>query len=313
MCKETDELSNSGADGSILGRISRLIWMMQEIRNNPIQRINEFINRAKVSRSQFYKDKTCLARFGFTFEYKRDKGFVIVEDRLSASPDLTLSDRMILMFALRHVCTSGDGHLAARALEVGRKLASGLDEPFRTHIIDSFNHTVIQDGYGCSPQILDSLNEAIAQGKRLQILYQSASDWKTSWRVVDPLRIYFLQRYLYLYARTQDTENRFKVFRISRIKEVKETGIRFDTGIDDDGFYGKLENAFNFFIGKEPKEIKVRFTGKSIPYILETKWHSSQKVVSQDVDSVVLSLKVAEPEEVVWWAKQFEGQVIFTK
>jgi hypothetical protein len=43
-----------------------------------------------------------------------------------------------MMFALRHLCSSGDGHLVAKALEVGRKLAGGLQEPFRTQIMETF-------------------------------------------------------------------------------------------------------------------------------------------------------------------------------
>ena len=48
--------------------------------------------------------------------------------------DLSLSDWIILMFALKHLSTSGDGMLTARGWK-GRKLAGGLDYPFREHLL----------------------------------------------------------------------------------------------------------------------------------------------------------------------------------
>ncbi|WP_156181109.1 hypothetical protein, partial [Desulfovibrio sp. TomC] len=69
-------------------RVVRLIWIIQEVRSNPHQGIDQFISRAGISRSQFYKDRASLADFGFTFDYKKGYGFHVTEDRLSSAQDL---------------------------------------------------------------------------------------------------------------------------------------------------------------------------------------------------------------------------------
>ena len=305
-------LNESSTNHDKSSRIMRLIWLMQEIRNNPRQEIESFIARAEISRSQFYKDKASLKEFGFSFEYKKGIGFHVVEDRLAPAQDLTLSDRLIIMFSLGHISAHGEGHLAAKALHVARKLASGLDEPFRSQVTEAFNQEVLNKSYSCDPSIFDFIQEAVSKGKRIRILYHSSRDWKTSWRVIDPLRLYFLQRYLYLYARTHDEGAKFKTYRISRIKEVKETGLFFDTCVDDGGFYRKLKNAFSCYIGDEVHQVTIRFQGDVIPFIVDTEWHFSQNIQWENESSILFSVKVAEPQEVVWWAKQFDGQLVAT-
>ncbi|WP_231584069.1 helix-turn-helix transcriptional regulator, partial [Desulfovibrio sp. TomC] len=223
---------------------------------------------------------------------------------------LSLSDRLIVTFALRHVCSVGEGHVAVKALQVAKKLACGLDEPFRTQVVDIFNQTVMRDSCGCDSTTLDTLQSAVATGNRLKIYYQSSRDWKTTWREVDPLRVYFLQRYMYLYARTQEKSSPFRVFRVSRIKEIQKTGIFFDVCVDDGGFYKKLSNAFNFYIGESSREVKIRFKGAVIPFVVDTEWHHSQKIEWENTGSIIFSVQVAEPKEVIWWAKQFDGEVV---
>ena len=137
---EKSRRSEKADDGP--ARIQRLLWLIQEIRNDPHQEFSALLRRAGISKSQFYKDRTTLAKFGFVFEYRKGRGFRITEDRLSPVFHLTLSDRLLMMFALRHLCSSGDGHLVAKALEVGRKLAGGLEEPFRTQIMETCRGSV---------------------------------------------------------------------------------------------------------------------------------------------------------------------------
>jgi predicted DNA-binding transcriptional regulator YafY len=286
-------------------RIHRLLWLIREIRHDPKQDLKSLLSRADISRSQFYKDKNVLATFGFSFEYKTGQGFQILEDRLISSIDLSLSDRILIMFSLRHLYASGEGHLAARALEAGRKLVYGLDEPFRSQILQEFDNVVIRQGYGCDPRILEGVEEAVRNRKRIKILYESRRSQQTSWREVDPLRIYFLQKALYLYARCPNDDPKYRTLRISRVKEIKQSGVTFSNTVDDDDFYYKLENAFEHFMGKETSEVIIRFTGSAIEYIKETLWHASQRLEMQADGSVLFKVNVSEPREVLWWALQF--------
>ncbi len=292
------------------GRVGRLLWIIQEIRNDPRQSVQSLIRRAGVSRSQFYKDRRELQALGFAFEYKTGKGFQITEDRLTEGMDLTLSDRLLLMFALRGLYASGDGHLVARALEVGRKLANGLDEPFRTQILDEFDRVVIQYSYGCRPHVLEALEKAIAERRRVRVIYDSRRSGTADWREIDPLRLFFLRRALYLYARCPNHDPLHRTFRVSRIQTVHPTAIIFPLSAFNDDFYAELANAFECFMSKTAHEITLRFTGPSATYVSETLWHPSQRITKDGDDAILFTVRVAEPKEVEWWGRQFGGEVV---
>jgi|GEM_PF-1096893 len=290
-------------------RVHRLLWLIQEIRNDPRQELKALLARAGISRAQFYKDRDVLGSMGFVFDYKTKEGFLIREDRLSASIDLTLSDRILLMFALRHLYTCGDGHLVARALTVAKKLAGGLEEPFRGQVTAEFDQVVIREGYGCDPKVIEALEKAIQERRRLKIFYESRRSDKTEWREIDPLRIYFLQRTLYLYGKLIGGNPPYRTFRISRIKEVHPTGMCLAPQTVDDGFYRELGNAFQYFMGPEAHEVVIRFKGRAVEYISETLWHPTQEIIPDGKDGILFKVKVAEPKEVIWWARQFGEDV----
>lgn len=301
--KLTCEAGGNG-DGS---RILRLLRLLSAIRDDPAQSLERVLKQFRISRSQFYKDRNALAELGFRFEYRKGAGFSIREDRLAPITGLSLSDRITLLFALEDLCASGDGLLAAKAIEVGRKLAGGLESPFREQLLGCFDNQVTQNAYGVKPAIFEMLSEAIREHRRIRILYYRSGVWQERWRLVDPKRIYMRERNLYLYARTaDDCPPAWKAFRLSRIKVVEPTGITFTPNPDeDDGFQEQQKNAFMAFLGSAPKPVTIRFTGDAIPYIKEQRWHCSQKLCEQPDGSLLFTVEVAEPMEVVRWARQF--------
>jgi predicted DNA-binding transcriptional regulator YafY len=282
--------------------------MVREIRNDPHQSLENLLKYLKISRSQFYKDRDELTANGFTFAYSKTKGFEITEDKLLPLTDLTLSDRLTLMFALEHLSVTGDSHLVAQTMTVARKLAGGLGEPFRTQLLLCYDHRIIQQAFAVQPQILDQLQDFINKGQRIKILYTRALDWTTRWRELEPRRIYLRQKTLYLYARTVDeTPPQWKVFRLNRIQEIQPTGMYFSfKPKEDDGFQLRMNNAFETFLGDQAKPISIKFHSHAAPFIKERQWHHSQKISELPDGGLILSLRVAEPKEALRWARQFD-------
>ena len=201
----------------------------------------------------------------------------------------------------------GDGLMAAKAVEVGRKLVSGLESPFREQLLQLFDAEVTEKAYGVRPEVFTALTKAVAEGRRIRILYCRSQDWTERWREIDPRRIYMRQRTLYLYARTVDDDPpAWKVFRLNRIREVKLTGVCLPPNPnEDDGFRERQKHAFMAFLGESPRQVKIRFTGEAVPYVREQQWHSSQQIEDNSDGSVTLTVSVAEPQEVIRWARQF--------
>lgn len=294
-------------------RITRLLRMAQEIRREPRQTQEALYQKLGVGRSQYYKDKDKLAEVGFRFDYHRSRGFRILEDRLTPITGLTLSDRLLLMFALEHLSAEGDGTLAALAMETGRKLASGLDSPFREQIQQSFDSLVTADTYGVKPEVLAALQDAVREGRRVRVLYTRSADWTQSWREIDPRRLYIRHRAMYLYARTADeTPPEWKIFRLSRMAEVRPTGVRFSWDpMQDDGFEEKQKNAFSGVFGDRLYDVRLRFTGSAMHYVMEKTWHHSQQI-QRSAHELLFSVRVSDPQEVLYWARQWgrEAEVL---
>lgn len=286
-------------------RVSRLLRIAQAIREDPYQPIRELQDRLGIGRSQFYKDKAALAQVGFRFEYSKSKGFRITEDKLTPITGLSISDRLVLMFALEQLCSTGDGTLAALAVDAGKKLVGGLPSPFREQLLACFE-TQVGTRFGVRPNILNALRDAVTHNQRVRILYTRSGTWEQRWRLVDPRHIYMRQRTLYLYARTADEEpERWKVFRISRIEEIEPTGISINWRPgEDDGFLEKQRNAFDAFLGEKAYAVTLRFTGQARHYIRERQWHPSQEL-KEEANALIFTVRVAEPMEVIRWARQF--------
>ena len=292
-------------DIAVASRTERLLHLISEIRNDPRRDLASILKQFNISRSQFYKDRTALAQIGFAFEYKKGLGFRILEDRLSPVLGLSLSESLIVMFALKHLCVTGDGHLAATALSAARKLAGGLPEPFFSETQRAFDRVVWCNGYGCSPETVKILEKAVADGRRLKIFYESPASGKNGWREIDPKRLYFVGRALYLHGKSHGDTHDYKVFRVSRIKKVRETGISLSADTVSDGFYENLGNAFSAFIGPNPQEVTLRFSGEAAQYAKEVLWHPSQRIEEKGDGVIHFTVSVAEPREVLWWSFQY--------
>ncbi|WP_298069562.1 WYL domain-containing protein [uncultured Mailhella sp.] len=291
-------------------RISRLLRIVQAIREDPHQKLDSLLSKLCIGRSQFYKDRNALAEAGFQFGYSRSSGFRILEDRFAPLTDLNFSDRLILMFALEQLSATGDGTLAALAVTAGRKLAGGLPRPFQDQLLACFDREVTSNGFGVKPEVFSALHEAVAEGRRLRILYTRSGIWKQGWREIDPRHIYMQGRVLYVYGRTVDeTPPQWKVFRVSRIERVQYTGMRvtWKPG-EDGGFLERRNNAFGAFIGADPHWITIRFTGQASHYVAEQQWHPSQKLEKTADGDVLFSVNVADVHEVIRWAKQFGSE-----
>ena len=127
-------------------------------------------------------------------------------------------------------------------------------------------------------EIFSVLSQAVTDGCRIKILYQSSEGWMIRWREIDPKRVYMQQKILHHYARIVDkNEFQWKILRLSRIQQIRFTGVSVTWHPDaDDGFLERQWNAFLAFLGTEKHPVSIRFTGNAAHYVLEEKWHSSQ-------------------------------------
>jgi predicted DNA-binding transcriptional regulator YafY len=58
----------------------------------------------------------------------------------------------------------------------------------------------------------------------------------------------------------------------------------------------------------EPQEVKIRFSAAQAPYIRERTWHPGQKIEPEGDGSIILTLHVADLDEVKRWLIGFGAE-----
>lgn len=283
-------------------RVSRLFSIITEVKANQTQSLAELLTRLNISRSQFYKDRKLLAEMGFCFRRKKG-GFAIEQDVSLPIKDFTLSERLALIMALRQLSASGESYLSFHGLEAARKLISSLDATWREATGVLFDDFVLKQGFGCEPVILNGLQKACQENRRVKISYQKPKAWSMQQYEFDPYFVYFQNRSMYVDGYCS-TRLDFRTFKVARIQSIIETPIRFQRKKDFDFKY-RHRGTFTAYSGSPEKEVVIRFSPKVKLYIQETLWHHTQQIKSLENGFIEFRVSVAEPREVMWWAFQW--------
>ncbi len=269
-----------------------------EVKTSPHRTVPQMINDLGISKSQFYKDKDVLADLGFVFGYERKlKKLVLHKDSTLPVENLTLSERLALIMALRQLSASGDHTLTYEGLNAAKKLATELPPPFAESMFDDL---VLREGFGCPPRIMKDIQKAVEENWRLTLLYQKPEQDEPRQEKMDPYQLFFRRRSLYVegYSRT---EGEIRTYRLSRIKKV-EFECRGFAVRDDYDFGKRYRNAFSAFGGEGTEHVAVRFNREARPYIEDSMWHHSQKTTREPDGSLLFEADVYYPREVMWWA-----------
>jgi predicted DNA-binding transcriptional regulator YafY len=294
--------------GAQLARVPRLIRLITEIKTNPRQTPERLYRALGISRSQYFQDKILLERaFGFKAQFNRAKqSYEILEDPYLPIIDLKLSEAFALILAVRQLSASGDYILTYEAIEGIKKIVASAQPELRSFLQNVLDETVLRQGFGCDASILESLRQACAEHHHLIITYEHY-DQDTLWRhEIDPYQLFFRRRALYLDAYDKGTRA-LRVFRVNRIKKVESTGLR-SVMVTDYSFARRFQDSFSTFVGEGTTTVKVRFTKRIAPYIRESLWHWSQRLIPLPDGGLLYEVRVSYPKEVAWWAMSWGSE-----
>jgi predicted DNA-binding transcriptional regulator YafY len=185
-------------------RLQRLLAIINEIKTTPHQAPEILYTSLGISRSMFYKDRQVLKALGLAFHYNRQqRRHVITQDRYLPVLDLSTSELLALIMAVRQMASTGDYTLTYEAIAALRKVVSNTPAEVRAFLQASLDDVVVQDGLGCNPTILRDLWQACQERQRLRIVYDRG-DGTREW-VIAPYQLFFKRRALYLDACVVDT------------------------------------------------------------------------------------------------------------
>ena len=159
--------------------------------------------------------------------------------------------------------------------------------------------------YSHSKEVIDCLTRAVFNKFTVRILHRSPYRSKASERDVDPYKLWYVNNGLYMVG-YDHRENELRTFAVERMQSARVTNRRFEIP-SSFNFEEFRKTAFNVTFG-EPQEVKIRFSPAQAPYIKERTWHPSQQIETEDDGSIVLTLRVADLDEVKRWLIGFGAE-----
>lgn len=147
---------------------------------------------------------------------------------------------------------------------------------------------------------IDLLLEACSNGQEVKIQYHAASGataGEVSSRRLGAECVYFADSGAYFVAKDLD-KNEFRIYSLSRIKEVEITGNSYNSEIHNPEDFFK--HSLGLMSSGEPVTVKLRVDAPLAMYVAERKWHKSQST-TKDGTSVLITLKVSLNTELVSW------------
>lgn len=286
---------------TVRSRMSRLIELIREIQSNPRQTPEQLWRALGISRSQYFADKKELQETGFVFEYdRRDKRYVIKNDLSLPIADLSGVEALALVMAVRQISAAGDHTLVFDAVKAIKKIIANSDKRVRTLLEYAMDDDVLKNRFKVDSQVIEELWRAREKGVRLKILYDDFSQKREREIEIDPYALYFKGRALYLDAYVP-AEQKVLMLRVSRIKSpLRRIGSFVER--EDYNFRERHRHSFRVISGdKPPQLVKIRFAPNAARYIDETYHHESQRKVPFTDGSLILSLTVSDPREVLWY------------
>ena len=177
-------------------RVQRLLTLVNEIKTNPRQTPITLGAALGISRAMFYKDRDLLTTLGFTFHYvRRQRQFVITQEQFLPVLNLSTSEVLALIMAVRQLSSTGDYTLTYDAIAALGKVISNTPAELRAFFQASLDDVVLQQGFGCDASIVHDLWRACQEHRRLRIVHDRG-DGPQEW-VIDPYQILFKRRALY--------------------------------------------------------------------------------------------------------------------
>jgi predicted DNA-binding transcriptional regulator YafY len=155
-----------------------------------------------------------------------------------------------------------------------------------------------------NPQIWQDLETACQQECSVLMTYYTASDDRTSDRVLDPYLLHIYRGtnpYVIGYCHNRQMVRWFRVDRIRKLALLPQSFVR-DPNFNPQKHF---EDIFQAEVGGELQEIEVAFDKKTAPYIRERIWHSSQVIIDRDDGGIILKFVAKGLQEIRRWVLSY--------
>lgn len=154
--------------------------------------------------------------------------------------------------------------------------------------------------------VIERVTQAIADKKRIQMRYDSASRGRTTRREVDPYRLWYASGGLYLVGYCHIRKEP-RMFAVERIKSVTPTARPYQIPLHFD-FDAFVEDSLTVMRGPR-LDVELEFDKPTAAWVKDRVWHPSQQLTRRPGGRMRMTLTVAESRELVGWMLSFGSGV----
>lgn len=258
-----------------------------------------------------YCDSGSLARKAILYE---DGLLKLDRKAFRINVGLSLHEAMALHLATRLLATRMDRRNphAASAL---RKLSQALEtaaRPVSRMMQRSADEMESQDQWSDpkTVQILETLTEALASGRKVRVLHPSEKSGKLHEYILAPYVIepYAIGQSTHVIGPI-DPEGKLWTLKIERIQSAELLPDLYSIPPEFDPA-GLLKDAWGiWFTEKEPVQVALRFSPAVARRVVESRWHRSQETRLLEDGSLLWQARVAEPREMTNWIHGWGAEV----
>ena len=299
--------------GDQLARQWRILRAIEADKNGLT--IAEIADQEEISLRTAYRDIEALQVAGFPLYYERIEGsnrwFFVDTYKFKVPQPFTVTELMSLHL-YSDLVRVFKGTPFYEALESLFKKVRVTLPPQALHYLNTIQstfHVGIKPfkEYGRFREILNQVNQAAVERRRLEIAYKSLKSQTETLRKVDPYKIWFFEGTLYLIGHCHVREE-VRTFVLDRIRMLRPTEERFqippDFNLDD-----YMKHSFKVMKG-DLQTVRIRISAEWARYIGEKIWHESQKAEKQPDGGLDLTFQVAGFDEIKQWVLSLGPQAV---
>ena len=159
-------------------------------------------------------------------------------------------------------------------------------------------------------EIVERVTQAIAEKRRIQMRYDSASRGRVTRREVDPYRLWYASGGLYLIGYCH-LRKEPRMFAVERIKSVTPTESPYQIPLHFD-FEAFVEDSLTVMRGPRIN-VELEFDKATAAWAKDRVWHPSQQLTRLPGGKLRMTLTVADSRELVGWILSFGSGVRVVK
>ncbi len=266
----------------------------------------DLADRLEVDRRTVYRDVDFLCEQGLPI-WQKDGRFGMNRTRYLTTVHLAFHEAIALTLAgllLARTIDERNPHVTSAL----RKLAITLPNAISPHLKRAADRVqTLNDGQR-QVAVLEALAEGWGTGRKVRVGYRSPRSGQLRERVIAPYALEPTPSGIYVIGH-DDWAKDIRTFKLDRLESATLLERQFTVPEAFD-LESHLASGWRIMAGSEITDVVLRFTPEVTPHIHERQWHPTQKLEKTEDGGCLLSVQVAQPQEMQPFIRSWGAQVV---